>query len=214
MSDTVFTDINPDAWTQVSIDLVGFVTNAGDHDIIYVEAASLPPVSLKLGHTLHPKEARTYNLIVGQQMYARTIQTVFPVTVTPGLGFGELGPFFRNIEQTIFPSASRTASVDSADIINSNFKGAHFIVDVSDLTDTPFITVTIQGKDPISGNYYDILISNTVNLVDTFLLRIYPGAFDSPNVSVPDILPNTFRVRVANGNSDPITYSISVLFVI
>lgn len=213
MSDTIFTDINPDTWTQVSVGDIGYVTNAGDQDIIYVEAASTPATSLEIGHTLHPKEARTYNLLTGQEMYARTFQTTFPVAVTAGLGFGELGPLLSNLEEEILPSAARTASVITDDITNISAKGAHFVIDISDIDVATQLFVNIQGKDSTSGNYYDILITTALNIVDTFILKVYPGLIDVQNAVSSDILPLTYRFVITNTDTDSITYSITALYV-
>lgn len=213
MSDTVFIDVNPDTWTQVSVGNTGYATNLSDQDVIYVEAAVTPLAALEIGHTLHPKESRTYNLEDGQEMYVRTSQTIFSIAITPGLGFGQLGPINTNVPVTILSSAARTATTISADIINFSAKGAHFIIDVIAFTGDPSIVVSIQGKDPVSGNYYDILVGTVFNIVDTFIMKVYPGLFDLHNLVSSDILPGTYRVVVTHGNTDSITYSVSALYV-
>lgn len=111
-------------------------------------------------------------------------------------------------------SAARTASVNSTDLTNINCRGAHFAVDVSSITDTPSIVVTIQGKDELSGIYYDLLSSNAITAVGTTILKIYPGINSIPNGATPDILPRTYRASVANADADSITYSVGVSLVV
>lgn len=120
----------------------------------------------------------------------------------------------NNTNETLLASAARTASVNSADFVNYNAKGAQFIIDISAITATPEITVTIQGKDPISGNYYDLLIGPVYNSVGTNILKIYPGITASANASASDILPRDYRVSVANADADSITYSIAAALVL
>ena len=119
-----------------------------------------------------------------------------------------------NTEETILASAARTATTNSADFTNYNARGAHFIVDVSAIAATPSITVTIQGKDPISSNYYDILVSSALTATGTTILKVYPGIGQVANGAASDILPRTFRVSVAHADTDSITYSVGAALVL
>jgi len=120
----------------------------------------------------------------------------------------------NNTEETILASAARTATVNSADFINYNAKGLHVILNISALAATPSIVPTIQGKDPISGEYYDILVGAAITTTGINILKIYPGIIATPNASASDILPRTYRVSVAHADSDSITYSISGVLII
>lgn len=118
------------------------------------------------------------------------------------------------VDYTILESAARTASVDSADFVNVAGKGGHFIVDITSITLTPQITVSIQGKDPVSSEYYDILVSNPLSVVGTFKLTVFPGILDVAALKVADIIPRVFRVSVSNVDADSITYSIGASLVL
>lgn len=120
----------------------------------------------------------------------------------------------NNNEETILASAARTATTNSADFTNFNHKGGHFIIDISAITATPSITVIIQGKDPVSSNYYDILVSDALVAVGTNTLKVYPGIGQIANQAASDILPRTFRVSVTHADADSITYSISYQSVV
>lgn len=118
-----------------------------------------------------------------------------------------------NIEQVALASAARTVTTNSDDIDNLNGKGAHFIIDISAVVTDPRIRVSIQGKDPISGEYYNILVGNLYSVVGTNVMKVYPGMNNEPGISVSDTIPRTLRVNVAHTNSDSITYSISVVSI-
>jgi|GEM_PF-2472857 len=119
-----------------------------------------------------------------------------------------------NLEEAIIASAARTASFSSADFTNYNAKGGHFIVNVTAVTDTPEVVITIEGKDPISGDYYPVLVSDTINSVGMTILKVYPGITGSANASANDILPRTYRVSSAHADADSITYSVSGALVV
>lgn len=120
----------------------------------------------------------------------------------------------NNTEETILASAARTATTNSADFTNYNSKGAQFIVDVTAIAATPSITVNIQGKDPVSSNYYTLLTSVAISTVSTTILKVYPGIGAVANSAASDILPRTFRVSVTHADADSITYSIGAALVV
>ncbi len=114
----------------------------------------------------------------------------------------------------LLASAAVSSTISSSDEINHNSKGAHFIIDVSAIASTGTITVSIQGKDSISGNYYDILVGSTITATGTTALKVYPGIGQIPNGSASDILPRTFRVTCTYGGSGTITYSVSCSLIV
>lgn len=119
-----------------------------------------------------------------------------------------------NQEITMLASAARTASVDSADFTNYNHRGGHFIIDVTALAATPSIVVTIQGKDALSGKYYDLLVGTAITTVGTTVLKVNPGTGAIAGGAANDMLPRTFRVSVVNADADSITYSIGGSFTV
>ncbi len=120
----------------------------------------------------------------------------------------------NNTTQTILASAARTASTDSADFTNYNARGAHFYVDVTAVTGSPSIEVKIQSKDPVSGGYYNLLVSTAITAVSVNILKIYPGIGAVANASASDILPRIYRVSVTHANADSITYSVGASLVL
>jgi hypothetical protein len=119
----------------------------------------------------------------------------------------------QNQELIMLASSARTASANSEDFANFYNKGGHFIIDVSAVADTPSIVATIQGKDPASGTYYDLISGIAITATGIQVLKIYPGIFSVANAAASDVLPKTFRASVANADSDSITYSVSVVLI-
>jgi len=119
-----------------------------------------------------------------------------------------------NTEETYLASAARTATNNSADFTNYNARGLHAIVNVSAVTGAASITPIIQGKDPVSGLYYDILAGLPITTVGTNVIKVYPGISAVLNAAAADILPRTYRLRVTHGTADSITYSVSGALVL
>jgi len=113
----------------------------------------------------------------------------------------------ENATDTVLSSAARTASINSADQTNLNYRGVQVIIDATAASATPSLTVKIQGKDPVSGKYYDLITSAAITGISTTVLKVYPGITASANAAVSDVLPKTWRVSVTAANTDSITYS-------
>lgn len=129
----------------------------------------------------------------------------------PRYNLGNILSGRKNTGKEILASAARTSTTVSGDISNPHARGGHIIVDVSDIVDDPTMIMFVQGKDPVSGNYYSILQTIIINVVDTYLFKVYPGITDVPGYATPDILPDVFRVLMLHLGSDSTTYSVSVL---
>jgi len=113
-----------------------------------------------------------------------------------------------NLSSIILPSAARTAaSVLSSDITNPQWRGGHFIVNISAYTSGSYV-VTVQGKDPVSSNYYDILVGSAITATGTTVLKVYPGIATIAGGAASDTLPRVFRVKVAASATPVATYSI------
>lgn len=117
-----------------------------------------------------------------------------------------------NRSLTLLSSASRTTSVNSNDVTNYNNSGAHVVVNVT-ATGGGDITVSIQGKDELSGAYYTLLSSASITTTGTTVLRVFPGADAVANQTANDIVPRVWRVSVTANNASPITYSVGASLV-
>jgi hypothetical protein len=100
--------------------------------------------------------------------------------------------------------SAASAGVNSADQANINGRGIQLGINITAITGTsPTLTVTIQGKDGASGQYYTLLASAALNATGFTLLTVYPGAPTTANVSASQVLPRTWRVITAIGGTGP-----------
>lgn len=118
-----------------------------------------------------------------------------------------------NMQSTLLASAARTVTTSSADQTNNNAKGLHVVLDVTS-AGTGDITLTIEGKDTLSGKYYTLLAGTNVTTNSTNVYKVYPGLPATANVSANDIVPRTYRVTVTANNANTITYSVASLLVL
>lgn len=118
-----------------------------------------------------------------------------------------------NTRQLVLGSSARTASLNSNVVTNYNWRGLHLGIDVTAITLTPSITVTIQGEDG-GGQFYTILASAAITTVSFTVLRVYPGLVAAANLVANDVLPRAWRVSVTNGDADSITYGINAAMLL
>lgn len=110
----------------------------------------------------------------------------------------------------LLPSVARTAAVVSPDIWTYPGEiGLIVVIDCTAVAATPTATFTIEGKDPTSSKYYTILASAGITTTGTTVLRVHPQLTAVANTVAKDLLPAIFRVSVAHGDTDSITYSVS-----
>lgn len=130
------------------------------------------------------------------------------MSVRVDTSYGDISPdVFAPI--TLFASAARTASANSADFGNEGYRGVHVVIDATAATATPSVVFTIEGKDPVSGKYYTILASAAVTGISTTVLRVFPGATAAANTVANDGIPGTWRVTATAADADSITYSVA-----
>lgn len=111
---------------------------------------------------------------------------------------------------TIVPAATYDTDIDTADLKNPNFKGVVVIIDVTAEAGAHALVVTIQGKDPVSGKYYDLLASASITGTGTVILRVYPGLTASPNLVASDVLPADWRVKIDHTKTAASTFTMSI----
>lgn len=88
MATTVFINLNPDNWTEVSLSENGQISNITDNLIHYIEAEIKPSSSQVLGHHLTPHEILRYTLEPLSKIFMRSIRGKGVVALSPGLTFG------------------------------------------------------------------------------------------------------------------------------
>jgi hypothetical protein len=118
---------------------------------------------------------------------------------------------------TIFPSAVRgVASYNSPDLWNPWAVGVRLYIDITNNTgNTGTVTVKIQVKDPVSGNYVDVALATTTAIATTgtSILTVYPSANETANVDVSDPLGLNWRVVATVGTAN-CTFSVGAEYLI
>ena len=110
--------------------------------------------------------------------------------------------------QRIAESIARTETTIFEKESNDSPSGV-FIIDITagaTISDT--ITVIIEGFDPASKKYYNILTSVVLDAVSTTILKVGMEYTDAANTKAEDFLPRKYRIAVNKNNTTPITYSI------
>lgn len=122
------------------------------------------------------------------------------------------GPQNINLGAVVTLTAASASGV-SADQVNGIGRGVTVGIDVSAISGTSAsLTVTIQGKDPVSGNYYTVLAGAAITATGYTTLVVYPGTVAAAN-SISDLpLPQNWRVSYAIAGTTPsVTATISAV---
>ena len=115
----------------------------------------------------------------------------------------------RNVQ--ILPSAARTAAQLSTAVgMERAESSAHIVIDVTAIVSSPILTPTIQGYDPTSDKWYNILVATPISAVGTTVLKVGPGLGAMVGATAADILPQQWRVSIAVANTNSATYSVGV----
>jgi hypothetical protein len=104
--------------------------------------------------------------------------------------------------------ASAPGTYVSADQTNWSGRGAKVYVNITSIG-TSTVTVTIQGKDPVTGTYYTLLTSAALAANAFTVLEVYPGIAVTANVSANVVLPKTWRVQAVEAGGTVATFTVS-----
>jgi hypothetical protein len=114
---------------------------------------------------------------------------------------------------TIYGSAARTATPTAVTAQAGRYNFLRVVLDLTALAATPGLTLTVDGLDPVSGKYYNLLTGASVVAVSTNVYEIGPGLPVTANVSASKPLPDTIRFTVTHVDADSATYSLSAMFM-
>ena len=70
--------------------------------------------------------------------------------------------------------------------------------------------MTIDGYDVVSDTWYNLLTSAAIATVSTKRMVIYPNVAVVANLTAAAVLPDTIRVVMTHGDTDSITYTVSL----
>lgn len=135
----------------------------------------------------------------------------------------------NNEAATLLASAARTALASSADQVNYNGRGIMVVVNVTAEAGTTTLTLTIQGKDPVSSNYFDLIAGVVVynaatdTPTVTRAVLVYPGALVADAIGAGNAnlisakalaIPRTWRVTVTPSDASSQTYSVGGVTIV
>lgn len=122
----------------------------------------------------------------------------------------------NNLDTTLLASAARTTTQTSADIITYNGHSVIVTLDVTAITSTCSLTVTINYKDPASGKYILLLSGAVVAGVSTNVYKINAELNATAvvaNVSAAADLGRILQVVITVGNANSQTYSLGMSLI-
>lgn len=115
----------------------------------------------------------------------------------------------------IAASAARTATMTGATMTNPGHTGVIVVIKTTAHASTPAATAVIQGYDPGSASWYDILtsIATLGNSEATTILTVLPCATAEANVTINKGIPAQWRVVFTPTDADSCTYSIGYSYI-
>lgn len=117
----------------------------------------------------------------------------------------------KDLGKILQATMQAAGTVTGADTSIRDAKGAIFTVDVT-LATSVSVVFTIQGYDPTSAKWVDILASAAKTATGTFDMIVYPGVTVAANVALSQPLHSTFRVKaVSTGTSYTATVGCQVI---
>ncbi|HLA60918.1 MAG TPA: hypothetical protein VK626_01610 [Nitrospiraceae bacterium] len=116
---------------------------------------------------------------------------------------------------TLITAVGATTSQTGADQLNINGKGVKVVLDMTvNAGGAGSVTLTIQGKDVVSGKYYTLLVGAAVVTVSTNVYELYPGLPATANVSANTLLPRTWRVITTANNANATSYTVGASVIV
>lgn len=113
----------------------------------------------------------------------------------------------NNVDVTLLASAARTTTQTSADITTYNLGAITVTLDMT-VVGTGSVTLSIDGKDPASGKYYNLLTGGLVITNSTNVYFVDPTIAGAANVNAQRRLPRIIRIVVTANNANAATYSV------
>jgi hypothetical protein len=99
--------------------------------------------------------------------------------------------------------SSGLITVNGNDMDSSMSNSAVIVIDITTITGTaPTATFKFQGKDTVSGKYYDMLTSAALAAAATTVIRVSPyGLTAGANVFALDFVPPVWRITCTQGGT-------------
>lgn len=121
-----------------------------------------------------------------------------------------------NGDKTLLPALARTTEATTAQQLNYDARGILLLVDVTAVSGAgPSITPHIEAYDAAADDWFTIwTAAAAVTTVSENSYLLYPGASGGNMTEVDGIpLPFRWRLRMAVGSADSVTYSVGAHFL-
>jgi hypothetical protein len=121
-----------------------------------------------------------------------------------------------NTEGTALSSSARSATNNSADLTNYNAKGVVIYFNVSVVPGTDTVTLSVEGKDPVTGNYGVLFTATAIaTTIQPARYVLYPGASGAGPTGVLAIpIPRTWRIKITHSAGTSFTYAVGYSYVL
>lgn len=119
----------------------------------------------------------------------------------------------RTYTVALFPSQARASGTnnDFDDLYSFNARAIEAIIDLTAFVTAASLTMSIDLKDPASGKYINLITGVAIVANGTQRLRVSPDLAAAANSIAQDNAPAVFRIRIAHGNANSHTYSVSLI---
>lgn len=112
--------------------------------------------------------------------------------------------------RTFYSSEARTATPTAVQVSDNYAKGIQVVIEVTAASATPSVVPTIDGFDPASDTWYNLLTGAAITAVSSTVLRVHPELTAAANLIAQDMVPETYRIVMTHADADSITYSVGV----
>jgi hypothetical protein len=110
----------------------------------------------------------------------------------------------------LYASAARTATPTAREFgPPEGAVGLTIRIDVSASAATPSVVFTIQARDEVAGEWFDILASAAITGAGSTVMRVDPRIVASANVVAQSALFPRMRLTPVHADADSITYSVA-----
>ncbi|MBL4664253.1 MAG: hypothetical protein JKY22_12045 [Flavobacteriaceae bacterium] len=82
------------------------------------------------------------------------------------------------------------------------------------MTSTPSVVFSIEGKDPLSGTFYNIIDSAAITATGTTTIQIGMNIIAAANIAANEMLPSEYRITATHGDGDSITYTVGAVHMV
>lgn len=125
--------------------------------------------------------------------------------------------FHDNSEFQILPSAIRAVTTLSQDIEIHNASAFMALINVTAIPGVQTLTMSLEGKDPVTGLYTQILTGAATAAAGAYGLHInaavvsaaWSGLVAAGSNFLSTFLPHTLRIRIVHSGGGNWTYSIA-----